>query len=48
MAAGGERTDTKARYMLCDVSIDEKCLRYSNAPESRSTLGKEPELGVDE
>ena len=48
MTAGDERTSTKARYTLCDVSVDEKCFRCSNAPKSRSTLGKEPELGIDE
>ena len=47
MTTEDSRTSTKARYAFRDVSIDEECLRTSDAPGVRSTFGKEPELGVD-
>ena len=44
----GSRTGCKQRYVFHDVSVDEECLRFSNASGFRPSLGMDPELGVDE
>ena len=44
---GVERTGTKTWNSPYDASIHKQCLRFSNAPRLRVTLGEYPELGVD-
>ena len=40
-------TSTEPWYALHDAFIDVKWFRRSNTPEIKSTLGEDPELGID-
>ena len=47
MAEGGSRTGTESRHSPRDMLVNEKRFRSSNAPGVRSSLRKDPELGVN-